>query len=349
MCVKGRYFRPSHPACVIINLMKCFYHTSYKFYGPKYKEGLKFFLISDIHFTPDISADVLDAVLSRANKLHPDYILISGDTVNCLDDVKNQSNLKRLIAWFSRLGQIAPVLISLGNHDYYRKKPNHTKKLFSHEREWDPEYPTELIASLNGLENVHVLENSAYEDKHAYIFGFTQSPEYFQFNRDENHGSSLLHPGHEDKNIMLYDLHQLDHKLIRNLPKKKAKIAIIHSPIYLEDPEIQEYLSEFDFFVSGHMHNGVVPPVISDFMRNDRGILAPGKGLFPHHARSRITKNGQKSIILGAVSTIPSCNKPFIALNKAFPVYTASLEFSHHELLERKPDVKSQYISFKDN
>ena len=88
---------------------------------------------------------------------------------------------------------------------------------------------------------------------------------------------------------------------------------------------------------------------MSDFIRNDRGILAPGKSLFPHCARARITKNGQKSIILGAVSTIPSCNNVFMTLNKTFPVYTATLEFSHNKLLERKPDVKSQYVSFKDN
>ena len=322
--------------------MKCFYHTSYKFYGPKYKEGLKFFLISDIHFTKDISAEMLDAVLKHAEKQHPDYILISGDTVNSLDEVDNKSVSKRLLAWFLRLGQIAPVFISLGNHDFYRTGPDKSKK-------WYPEHPTALIKELNSLDNVHVLDNSAYEDKNVYLFGFTQTPEYYQFDKDENHSSTLLHPGHEDKNIMIYDFHQLDHKLIQKLPKNKAKIAIIHSPIFLEDPEIASYLSEFDFFVSGHMHNGVVPPVVSDFWRNDRGILAPGKGLFPHHARSRITKNGQKSIILGAVSTIPSCNKLFIQLNKTFPVYTASLEFSHHELLERKPDIKSQYISFKNN
>ena len=330
--------------------MKCFYHTSYKFYEPKYQDGLKFFLISDIHFTPNISSELLETVLTRAEKQHPNYILVAGDTVNSLGTVNSKSNLKRLLSWFIRLGQVAPVLIALGNHDFYREKPGRKqKKLFSHEREWDPEYPAELIRELNTLENVQVLDNSAYEDKNAYIFGFTQTPEYFQFDRDENHSASLLHPGSEDKSIMLYDLHQLDHKLIQDLPKNKAKIAIIHSPIYLDDPEIENYLSEFDFYISGHMHNGVVLPVISDFWRNDRGFLAPGKGLFPHHARARITKNGQKSLILGAISTIPSCNKAFISLNKAFPVYTATLEFSHNKLLERKPDIKSQYISFKDN
>lgn len=350
MCVKGRYFRLYHPACAIIILMKCFYHTSYKFYGPKYKDGLKFFLISDVHFTPDISSELLDAVLARAEKQHPDYILVAGDTVNSLGTVNSKSNLKRLLAWFIRLGKVAPVLIALGNHDFYREKPGRKqKKLFSHEREWDPEHPTALIKELNALENVQVLDNSVYEDKNVYIFGFTQSPEYYQFNQDENHSASLLHPGSEDKSIMLYDLHQLDHKLIQDLPKNKAKIALIHSPVFLEDSEITSYLDEFDFFISGHMHNGVMPPVISDFVRNDRGILAPGKGLFPHHARARITKNSQKSIILGAVSTIPSCNNIFMTLNKTFPVYTATLEFSHNELLERKPDVKSQYVSFKDN
>lgn len=326
-------------------LMKCFYHTSYKFYKPKCKDGLKFFLISDIHFTPDISTEVLDAVLKRAKSQEPNYILISGDIINSLDCVNSVANLKRFTGWLSRLGQVAPTLIALGNHDFYRKNPQY-KNSRSNVHKWFPETPITLINAINDLDNVQVLDNSVYEDKNVYIFGFTQSPEYYQFDKDQDHSATILNPGHEDKNIMLYDLHQLDHKLIEKLPKHKAKIAIIHSPVFLDDQEICSYLYEFDFFISGHMHNGVVPPVLSDFWRDDRGILAPGKGLFPRRARSRITEPDQKSIILGAVSTIPSTSKSFIALNKVFPVYTASLELTHNDILARKPDVKSQYISF---
>ena len=328
--------------------MKCFYHTSYKFYKPKYKDGLKFFLISDIHFTPQISSDLLDTVLARAEKQHPNYIVIPGDSINSLDCITKSGDMKRFSAFFIRLSQIAPVIVSLGNHDFYRasKDPG---GIFSKKRQWYPEYPTLLIDALNKIENVHVLDNAVFEDKNAYFFGFTQTPEYFQFDRDENHSASLFHPGHEDKNIMLYDLHELNHKLIQDLPKNKAKIAVIHSPVFVEDPEIASYLSEFDFIISGHTHNGVVPPVIHDFWRNDRGFVAPGKGLFPHHARSRITSNDQKSIICGAISTIAATDKPFSVLGKPFPVFTATLEFKHDELLQRKPDVKSQYISFKDN
>jgi predicted MPP superfamily phosphohydrolase len=326
--------------------MKCFYHTSYKFYKPKCKDGLKFFLISDIHFTPKISSEVLTAVLNQAKDQCPDYILISGDIINSLDCVNSATNLKRFVGWLSRLGEVAPTIIALGNHDFYRKNPEH-KGANSRAHKWFAETPSTLVNAINDLDNVQVLDNSVYEDKNVYIFGFTQTPEYYQFDKDEEHSATIFNPGHEDKNIMLYDLHQLDFKLIQNLPKKKAKIALIHSPVFLEDQEICSYLYEFDFFISGHMHNGVVPPVISDFWRDDRGLLAPGKGLFPRRARCRITDPNQKSIILGAVSTIPSISKSFITLNKAFPVYTASLELNHNEILARKPDVKSQYISFK--
>ena len=321
-------------------LMKCFYHTSYKFYKPKCKDGLKFFLISDVHFTPKISADMLNAVIEQAKSQNPNYILISGDIINSLDCVNPGNNLKRFIAWLDRLGQIAPTIISLGNHDFYRKNPT------GKGHKWFAETPSALVNAINDIDNVQVLDNSVYEDKNVYIFGLTQTPEYYQFDKDDDHSATILHPGHEDKSIMLYDLHQLDHKLIQKLPKHKAKIALIHSPIFLDDQEIQSYLYEFDFFISGHMHNGVVPPILSDFWRNDRGILAPGKGLFPRRARSRITSPNEKSIILGAISTIPSTNKSFMALNKAFPVYTASLELTHNDVLERKPDIKSQYISF---
>lgn len=326
-------------------LMKCFYYSQYKFYAPKYKDGLKFLLLSDVHFSPHVKASTLSAVVAQAKKLSPDYIFISGDIVDSLDYVNTDAKMHRLTAWLTRLGQVAPTLIVLGNHDFYHKNPDFNG-VFSKKRHWYAHSPAHLVKAINAIDNVQLLDNTSYEDKNVYVFGFTQTPEYFNFDRDENHTTSIFHPGSEDKNIMIYDLHQLNHKLIEKLPKRKVKIALIHSPVFLHDSEITSYLYEFDFFISGHMHNGVVPPVISDFWRSDRGILAPGKHLFPRYARSHITEPDEKSIICGAVTTIQASAKPLTFMNRAYPVNIATLELSHNELLARKPDVKNQYISF---
>ena len=117
--------------------------------------------------------------------------------------------------------------------------------------------------------------------------------------------------------------------------------------VVMQDKKIAPFFDEFDFIISGHMHSGVVPPVLNDFWRSDRGILAPGKLLFPKNARSVITSPDQKNIICGAVSTIQGSAKPVTFINGDFPINIATLEFSHRDTYAHKPDVKHEYISFK--
>lgn len=324
--------------------MKCFYYSRYRFYNQSIKHALKFFLISDIHFSDKVKSATLRAITKQASQKQPDYIIIAGDVVDSLDCIQNPSNLKRLTSWLEQLGKVAPVLIGLGNHDFYRKNPEH-KSIFSSKRHWFSEINAKYIDTINSIDNVQLLNNEAYEDDKVYIFGFTQAPEYFQFNRDEKHSSSIVHPGDEDLDVMLSDLDSLDQKLISNLPKHKAKIAIIHSPVFLIDSQIAAKLYEFDYFISGHMHNGVVPPIINDFWRSDRGLVAPGKKLFPRNARTKITSPYDKIITLGAVSTIQDSAKPITFLNSLYPINIATLELTNNELLARKPDIKHQYIS----
>ncbi|MBQ9684320.1 metallophosphoesterase [Candidatus Saccharibacteria bacterium] len=324
--------------------MKCFYYSRYRFYNQSIKHALKFFLISDIHFSDKVKSATLRAITKQASQKQPDYIIIAGDVVDSLDCIQNPSNLKRLTSWLEQLGKVAPVLIGLGNHDFYRKNPEH-KSIFSNKRHWFSEINAEYINAINAIDSVQLLNNEAYEDDKVYIFGFTQAPEYFQFNRDEKHSSSIIRPGDEDLDVMLSDLDSLNQKLISNLPKHKAKIAIIHSPVFLIDSQVAAKLYEFDYFISGHMHNGVVPPVINDFWRSDRGLVAPGKKLFPRNARTKITSPYDKIITLGAVSTIQDSARPITFLNSLYPINIATLELTKNESLARKPDIKHQYIS----
>ena len=327
--------------------MNCFYYSRYRFYNKNVKHKLNFFLISDIHFSNKVSSKKLRAITEQARQKQPNYIIIAGDLVDSLDCIENHSDFKRLTSWLEQLGKIAPTLIGLGNHDFYRKNPEHNN-IFSKKRHWFAEKSQHFIESINAIDNVELLDNQSYEDKNVYIFGFTQSPEYFQFDRDEKRSTTLFHPGGEDLDIMLADLDALDQKLISNLPKHKIKIAIIHSPLYLTDSEVAAKLYEFDFFISGHMHNGVVPPIINDFWRSDRGIIAPGKKLFPHSARAKISSPYDKIITLGAISTIQASAKPITFMNGIYPINIASLELTSNELLARTPAVKHQYISFKN-
>lgn len=326
--------------------MNCFYFSRYRFYQPKLRHELTFFMISDVHFSRKVKTETLRAITIQAVAQEPNYIIIAGDLIDSLDCIDSDYELRRLTAWLQNLGKVATTLIGLGNHDFYRQNPDHSH-ILSTKRHWYAERPTRLIEAVKDIKNVYILDNEAYEDKEAYIFGFTQSPNYFEFDHDEeDRGTTVFNPGGENLDIMLADLDDLKPKLITKLPKKKAKIAIIHSPVYLEDSEVAAKLYEFDYTISGHMHNGVVPPVLNDFWRSDRGLVAPGKLLFPHAARSHITSPFDKKIILGPIATIQDSSKPLTFLNRVFPASIASLELTHNANYLSKPDVKHQYLRF---
>lgn len=324
--------------------MNTFYFTRYRTYRPQLKKSIKFFLISDIHFSNLVKNVTLNAIITAANKRKPDYICIAGDLIDCQEEVIVKAQRQRLLAWLSRLGQIAPVIITPGNHDFYRKSP-HFKSGLSRKHHWLTEPNPSIFADIRELANVHLLNNQAYEDKNVYIFGFVPTPEYYQLDRDEEHTSSIFHPGTEDKSIFLRDLERLSPKLRTNLPKHKIKLALIHSPLYLHDQEVTNLLQEFDYFISGHMHNGVVPPILNELWKSNRGIVGPGKTMLPDHVRLRINNPSDKSIVLGAITTIQKCAKPLSFLNAAFPVNIAELVFDNNPA-HAKDDLSFKYVSF---
>ena len=318
--------------------MKTFYDIRYRAYNQNCKKPLCFFLASDIHFSPSITSETLGKIASAAKSKHPDYIIIPGDLIDYLDAIDSNHELLRLLSWLENLGEIAPTIIGLGNHDFYRINHNQKPKFFGR-YPWKIENPAPIIGQINSLTNVHLLNNSTYEDNRVYIFGFTQSPDYYNLADSSDTNMAI-----KDRSIMLHDLREIPSKLLSNLPKNKVKIALIHSPFHLFDEEISAYFDNFDFTISGHSHNGAVPPILNDFWRSDRGISAPGNAkLFPEHARAGLYGN---HIICGAATTISNSARKLKFLNAAFPINIATLELDKSPLHARKPDIHKKYESF---
>ena len=91
----------------------------------------------------------------------------------------------------------------------------------------------------------------------------------------------------ESKEVLIEHLKK-HKKLTTNLPLKVTKIGMIHSPIRLVDKEVLSYLNEYNLLLSGHTHGGMVPDILSKFFKNNQGIIAPNKRLFPDVARGKI-------------------------------------------------------------
>lgn len=319
--------------------MKAYYHNRYRFYKPDQKEH-KIFAISDIHFSADERGNAnLDRTAVAAENEAPKLITISGDLVDNLEAINTTANRARLKSWLERLGKVAPVCICIGNHDYYRKMtesdtaPN-AKPGFIAEKNQT------FIDEVNDLENVYYLDNSAYEDKEFYVTGLTLPPEYYQFDNKTKKEDSVINPSNEDLGILC---DQIDLIKTTGLPKKKTKILLVHSPVHLMNESIRPRLAEFDFIFAGHMHNGVVPPLLNEIWRGRSGIITPDKHLFTDQ-NTRIGLYGDNLIVLGAVTTIQAGAGRISFMNRLFPTNITTVETSHNKNYARKPDIRKKYI-----
>lgn len=310
--------------------MKSLYHSYYRFYKPHQKPE-KILAISDVHFAGQISADMRRAA-NFAIKQAPSLIVISGDLVDNLDAINTDKERAALKQWLSDLADLAPVCLCLGNHDYYRKSPNFKSALNRKGYGYIIEKPTVLKNLAAEIKNVHFLDNESYEDGQNYVYGFTLPPDYYDCEK---------HPGTEDLSLFEAELEKVAASF-EKLPKNKTKIILIHSPAFLKEPSIRKHLENFDFIIAGHMHNGIVPPLLHEIWRGHSGITTPTKKFFRDH-NTRLGLYDNQFIELGAITTVHKGSKPFGWANSLFPTYVATIKISHNIADERKPDVKNKY------
>ncbi len=310
--------------------MKAFNLATYKFYRPEHA-GLKIAVISDLHFGSKVTDRKLNAIKKFLKGLSPNYIFLPGDLIDCANTVDDEREAKRLLKFLQSVADIAPLLISYGNHDFYRRSG----------KDWIEDTNESFFSDVATLKNVHLLNNQIFTDKNIFVLGFTQSFDYYGYS-----AATFSNPGFENKKLMLKELRDLDDTLVHNLPTKKLKFALIHSPIHLHDREITKELSEFDYFISGHMHNGVVPPVLDSLWLSNKGIVSPTKEFFPADVRRTIKTNQDKSIVVGPVTTFHQNAGPLQLANIMYPTHITLLEFSKDKKYARKPYVGHKYYSW---
>ena len=257
----------------------------------KLKKDITFIHIGDIHYNETTSTKKLEYIKYAIEDAHPDYIFITGDLLDKPKITKNKEKIKLLVRWLNSLGNIAKVFISLGNHDIILEEDY---KFFN---------------KLNDINNIYVLNNQSYEDENVFISGFTLPTNYY-YNIEK----------HEDENALLETL-QNNFNLVTNLPKKKYKVALIHSPILLSEKKVVEKLKEYDLILSGHMHNGLIPRILDKIIKNNYGLISPDKRFFAKNTRGKIKTKYYTIIITGGITKLsPSSTKILSKLNGLYPI-----------------------------
>ena len=253
------------------------------------KKDLTIIHISDIHFCHKTKMRFLHRLSNYLLKQKPDYIMITGDTIDVPEITKDKNKIKELITFLSNLGMETKVLISIGNHDFVTEDDY----LF--------------FNKLDDLYNIYVLNDTSYHDDNIYAFGVTLPNEYYY---NVTHDESL--------ESLINKLDTIKDK-ISKMPKNIPKIALIHSPIKLVEKSAIERLKGFDLILCGHTHNGMVPDCLNWLFKDNCGIISPRK-LFPKIAKGKISfeNNNHKTTIIinGAITKLsPQSSKSLSKLN----------------------------------
>ena len=274
------------------------------------KLNKKILIISDIHYSSKKDKVVLDKVLDKIKNSTYDYILIPGDFVNNAriedEDI--------FINFIELLSNMAPVIISIGNHELYYFKGKE-KEFFFNKKYFD---------SLNKIENIYVLNNDSYIDENIYVYGLTLSYDYY-----------LRYDDREDIDEFIHSINK-----IKDNNSNKQRFILIHSPVCLINKSkynksnsklkfIYDKLTNFDYFITGHMHNGCILPGVNEIWYSSKGLISPKKKLFPENTRNTLNNIDDKLLVNGPLTTFHGNKGIFTKMNFLFPINVSLFIFDN--------------------
>ncbi len=234
------------------------------FYTNKNIKNIKIAVLSDIHYYPDFNQKTFDKIIKQIKENKPDFIAIVGDIL----DSSDTENLDKLKNFLTTLADIATTLVSTGNHD---EKKGAMKN-------WTSNKNNKFINMLNSIHNLYYLNDTTFTINNITFYGFNLSYNYYEVD-EENYETFCK----EVNNLKC------------NLNEENYNITLCHSPINIykfikENPN--HNLNKSNLILSGHMHNGCLPFIISHpinkIFKSSRGLVSPARTLFPKYAQGRI-------------------------------------------------------------
>lgn len=259
-------------------------------------------LFSDLHFYPEIKKSILDKITTQIKIRKPDYIAITGDIL----DSSDITNIEVLKTFLIELSKISKIIVVLGNHDEKKGKMG----------KWSYEKNNALVDFLNTQNNIYLLNDNTYidNDKNICFYGFNLSYHYYEV-KDEEY------------NTFTKEVNELHTELNPNT----YNITLFHSPIniYKFIKENNNHnLSKSDLILSGHMHNGALPFIITHplnkLFKTSRSLMSPLKTLFPKYAQGRIYKEKADGYVYEGITKLSNSTR---LLHKLDCLFQKNVEF----------------------
>ncbi len=246
------------------------------------KVNAKLMQISDIHYTDGFNTKKFNVIEEQLGIENPDYLLVCGDIFDASEGI----NIEGLMKWLESVNNYVRIVFSLGNHDsMYRK-----------DGKWVCG-TKEYIESLKNLKNSIVLDNEIYKENGINFIGFNNSFDYYEKYRE---------------NSTTFYIELLDFFMnINKLDENEFNLLMCHSPYsinMIKHFKENSYFKDIDLILSGHMHGGLVHPLMRPFISEPLGIIAPNKDILPNFTRGITYIDGIPNIISEGVTKLAGMN-----------------------------------------
>ena len=286
-------------------------------YFSEMKGKIRIVSLSDLHFSKKMSFQRLQAIMKLISTLEPNYIFWLGDNLDNTNVLEIAEKREEFLEVIKMSGEIAPTAITLLDHDMRYQLDNGMLE----------DLQKEFWQEVSDNKNVHVLDNDIYEDDSIRVVGYTM-PTYYYHGKyplpEDSIGSSDRKD--EDVWVLIEDMRKKQRLFI---PREgKLNELLFHSSIHLRNGIIQSKLKGFHHVHSGHMHEGLTPPIFDELMPRTLGMISPQRTLFPVQARNIFQRNyGTLCIINGGITKIAESQKAALQkLNSIFPIHVDVLD-----------------------
>jgi predicted MPP superfamily phosphohydrolase len=197
----------------------------------KINDPIKISSFSDLHLKEkDYNLSYIKSVIQKIGELNPDYITGVGDYY--FGHKKEKFEMRDLLIYLLHgLREIAPVILSLGNHDLSIEDEMELRKSFRDLKS----------------QNIYPLDNESIEFNNIYFSGY--------FARRDAYAVSKM--SKRKTEMITEDLKKVELSAIND----KFSVLLSHNPfIVLSSIIMKEFpnIYDYDLILSGHCHNGLL-------------------------------------------------------------------------------------------
>ena len=262
--------------------------TEYNISNKKLKEKTTIASMADAHS----EYEKLERIKDILKDLKITKVLIAGDMIESVAGSDYQRD--KIVELLQEISKFATIVYSHGNHDtvYLEAEPEEDRErlLENNYRLWDKLKDTDNIIMPKLPDNTsNVIKTSLTSD--IDVSSISIPPNYYYFRESP----------------MEYEIYIRSLDMIR-LDAEKFNILLAHSPKNaINGNAIDEYLKSikrFNLIVTGHMHSGLIPNGLRNKSR--RGLLGPGKKVFPENSYGIMQDEDTVAMINGGITKLAS-------------------------------------------